>query len=401
MRKKIPIDKVKLGMYIASDIKDKANNIIIAAGIPIFSDLQLQRLKNAKEDSVYIDIEKGVDVDSDGELESMEMSIESEPDISDEVFKIDDFYTLQTWTNSVIDAVEEIFFQLIMRKKFSYNVALETADKIADLVLNFKDIVWGVVKFSDIDDYLNRHSIEVACLSALILTKLTDEKPKIRNMAFLGLLHDIGKLEIDENIINKPDRLTNQEYETVKRHVRLGYELFVKNSRDLKKLGKHILFHHERYNGTGYPLRKRGNGVDEWSYILGIADIYSAMSNDKVYKKKLTYDQIYRELDEGRDILFPSGIVDMLIEVNGLYPSGTFIETTSNELGIVMTIKEREPDLPLINLIFSRERVKFPQPGQIKDLNSLSNIRIKRDLDIEEWEFSPREYLYSYLNFIL
>lgn len=142
---------------------------------------------------------------------------------------------------------------------------------------------------------------------------------EIYELKVSGLLHDIGKIAIDESILKKSEPLTEQEWNEIKRHSDIGYRI-LNASPEMTEIAQYILSHHERYDGTGYPRRLKQEEIPLISRIITVADAYDAMTNERAYKKTLDKDAAVEELINNKWTQFDPYIVDIFIEkvVNNL-----------------------------------------------------------------------------------
>jgi len=136
---------------------------------------------------------------------------------------------------------------------------------------------------------------------------------KISELRVGGLLQDIGKVAIDENILNKSDQLTKEEWNEIKRHSDIGYRI-INTSPEMSDIAQYVLFHHERYDGKGYPSGKRQEEIPLLARIIAVADSYDAMTNERPYKKVLNKDMAIEELAKCKGTQFDPDIVDIFIE---------------------------------------------------------------------------------------
>ncbi len=146
------------------------------------------------------------------------------------------------------------------------------------------------------DEYTSGHSERVALCATDIARKLGWSEDEIRNLYCVALLHDIGKIGIPDAILNKPSKLTDEEFAVIKKHPVIG-DAILKELYMLKKVEEGALYHHERYDGKGYPTGLKGEDIPLTARIIGIADSYDAMSSDRVYRSKLSHEKIISEFE--------------------------------------------------------------------------------------------------------
>ncbi|MNI37991.1 Cyclic di-GMP phosphodiesterase response regulator RpfG [compost metagenome] len=145
------------------------------------------------------------------------------------------------------------------------------------------------------DDYTFQHSVQVGMLSYYLAKWLDKSEEEALLIGKAGYLHDIGKSKIDQSILNKPSRLTADEFDEIKKHTIYGYDIIRHSYKDTG-LAMAALQHHERMDGNGYPLRKKGLDIHPFARIVAVADVYSAMTSNRAYQKKKDLLYVLREL---------------------------------------------------------------------------------------------------------
>ena len=164
------------------------------------------------------------------------------------------------------------------------------------------------------DAYTRGHSNRVAQCSVAIGKKLGMSEEELKNINYMALLHDIGKIGVPDNILNKPFSLTEEEYAVMKKHPSKGYDI-LKIFSTIPDLHYGILYHHERYDGKGYPNGLKGEEIPFQARIIAIADTYDAMTSDRAYRKALPLDIVIGEFVENRGIQFDPQLVDVFLEM--------------------------------------------------------------------------------------
>lgn len=164
------------------------------------------------------------------------------------------------------------------------------------------------------DDYTGQHSVHVAQNATLLAKELGWNEEEIYNIYYAGLLHDIGKISVPDAILHKPANLTEHEFRIMKGHTTIGAEIL--KDIGIAKMARTVaLHHHERYNGTGYPMGLKGDEIPLEARIVTIADAYDAMTSNRVYRDCLTKEDIIEELDAGRGEQFDPYLVDVFIKM--------------------------------------------------------------------------------------
>ena len=175
-------------------------------------------------------------------------------------------------------------------------LAVETVTSLAKLIGNR-------------DQYTGEHSARVRDIALAIGREVKLPADLLSELAIAAVLHDIGKIGIPEQILNKTGKLTESEYAIIQRHPQLGYDALV-NIKQLEKVAEYILYHHECYDGRGYPSKKAGEEIPLISRILSIADVYEAITSDRVYRKAMNLEQTIMVMRAGRGTKFDPEILD-------------------------------------------------------------------------------------------
>ena len=236
---------------------------------------------------------------------------------------------LYEWASKVPDGFESTFESEIIRKdgesrsvevsaklyeENKKKYVLSVAKDISMKKRYVEDILVTVMNFLEIhDNYTKGHSEKVAVLVKKTAEAMELPSEKINETYLTGLVHDIGKMLISEEILNKPDELSNEEYGKIKKHPEWAYEAIIKNEA-LSEIAKNAKHHHERWDGKGYPDGLSGNDIPLISQILIVADSYDAMTSQRAYRDALTKKEAIDELKRCRGSQFPPDIVDIFIE---------------------------------------------------------------------------------------
>lgn len=164
------------------------------------------------------------------------------------------------------------------------------------------------------DIYTKGHSTRVAEYSVILAKRLGWDEHKIDSVRYKALLHDVGKIGIPDRVLNKADRLTDEEFDIIKSHTLIGSEI-LQGVSSLSEMHIVARNHHERYDGKGYPDKKSGEDIPEEARLVGIVDAYDAMSSDRAYRKALPRDVIHAEISRGRGTQFDPHMTDVFLEL--------------------------------------------------------------------------------------
>ncbi|MCX8130049.1 MAG: HD-GYP domain-containing protein [Clostridia bacterium] len=237
----------------------------------------------------------------------------------------------------------------------------EVIDKLIDELLSSKDILVNLSDIKSVDDYTFEHSVNVCILSLITGIGMGFSINRLKDLGIGALLHDIGKLKIPEEILKKPSQLTVEEFEEIKKHTIYGYEI-LKDNPSVSMISAFIAFgHHERYDGSGYPLQIRGENIHQCARIVAIADVYDALTSDRVYRRKLKTHEVIEYITSLGTHHFDKEIVENFVKYIAVYPVGTGVMLNTKEIGIVVRVNKSMPTRPVVRIVFDENRSRVEQ----------------------------------------
>ncbi|MFI2856623.1 HD-GYP domain-containing protein [Paenibacillus sp. JSM ZJ436] len=207
----------------------------------------------------------------------------------------DSLYRIKPQFDQAIEAISSIFMNALKHGKFDEDVVDDAFQPVVDSLMKQKDVVSLLLMLNQEDDYTTRHSMQVGVLSYYLSTWMGYSKDEAYEIGKAGYLHDVGKCRIPKEILNKPGKLTAEEFDEVKRHTTYGYEI-IRESMDDELTALVALQHHERDDGRGYPQALQSHQIHPYSHIAAVADVYSAMSSTRVYQSKRQLLHVLQEL---------------------------------------------------------------------------------------------------------
>lgn len=221
-----------------------------------------------------------------------------------------------------------------------------------DLVkaLKTKSELFGFLNhLRSVDEYTYSHSLNVSMLCNIFGQWLHLSKPEIENLTVAGLLHDIGKLSIDLGIINKPGKLTDDEFAIIKKHPELGYNI-VKNLDLPEEIKMGILMHHEKIDGSGYPLGIKDTKINNYAKIIAIADIYDAMTSVRSYHKKTSPFKVIRLFEKESYGLLDTKYLFVFLENIAYNYLHREVRLSNGEEGTIIFIHRSAPSKPIVDV---------------------------------------------------
>lgn len=217
------------------------------------------------------------------------------------------------------------------------------------------------------DDYTYHHSVNVAIYSVAIAVKMELPEEMIQEIAVASLCHDLGKMKIDSNIINKNGRLSDEEFEEIKKHPQYAYDMLYDNAFISSKVRQAVLCHHENENGSGYPFGRTEEEIPLEAKIIHAADVYDALTSKRSYKEPYSPADALEYIDGGTGILFNQKVVDVMHKVIPAYPPGIDVALSNEETAVVMA-HTSETLRPVIKLYGSEKVVDLSRDEEYKSI---------------------------------
>ncbi|MDF2950293.1 MAG: rpfG6, partial [Sedimentibacter sp.] len=207
-------------------------------------------------------------------------------------------------------------------------------DNLVIELLNKKDLSYNVIDFKNYDTYTFQHCLNVATLSISTGISMGFSESHLHELGMSGLLHDIGKMLIPIEILNKPAELTDEEYEIIKDHP----ENAVNQLRNLvsNNVLRSIEGHHEKLDGTGYPHNRKANNIHNYAKILAVCDVYDALTSDRPYRKPSFPNEVIEYIMGCADTHFDYEILKHFIKIIVAYPIGSFVKLSDKRLAVVV-----------------------------------------------------------------
>lgn len=326
----ISLENVREDMILGKSLYRGNGELLLSQGTKLTPQF-IKRLKELGYHSVYIYNELLSDIDFDDAVSEKTrlQAIECIGELTDKVRK-GRTAELEPVKNVVSNIVEEL--------------------------LSSRDIMLNVSNILNFDEYTFDHSVNVTVISVVIGMTLYYSKDKLVDLGMGVILHDVGKTLVPTEILRKPGKLTEEEYEIIKQHTWHGFELLRVNPQ-IKITSSHVaLQHHERYNGSGYPRGLKGKKIIEFARISAVADVFDAMTNDRCYRSKFPVHKVYEYLLENSGVGFDPIIVENFVQKIALFPKGTKVMLNDGRSGFVIKQNHLSPLRPVVRVFWDKGR---------------------------------------------
>ncbi|MBS7527180.1 HD-GYP domain-containing protein [Fusibacter paucivorans] len=222
-------------------------------------------------------------------------------------------------------------------------------ETLPDMIRN-NDVLMRLNQLKASDDYTFHHSLRVSILASMIGKWLGYSEPEILELAEAGLLFDMGKLHIPEFLLQKPGQVTPDEFELIKKHAQFGYSILLKTRGVSNNIKYAALHHHERMDGSGYPLRLRENQIHDFAKVIMVCDVFDALISDRPYKKAISPIMAAEYLSWTSGKLFDSKVCYVLIKKLSEFYLGKTVKLTNGDVGKIVFIEENYPTRPIVQV---------------------------------------------------
>ncbi|MCF6095664.1 HD-GYP domain-containing protein [Thermovorax subterraneus] len=268
-------------------------------------------------------------------------------------------------------------YSFVNRKDISIVSIKESVEVLLEEILSGREVIDQLVDVCSLDMYTFAHSVDVCVLSLLTGMRLGFNREKLLALGVGAILHDLGKTLIEPEILNKPGKLTQQEFEVIMTHPLRGWKLVEEREGDAihPRSKKMILNHHERYDGSGYPRKLKAGEIDPFSAICAVSDVYNAMTTDRVYRKAFPAHEVYEMLLASCNSKFDKDAVSAFLSCIKPYPVGTMVKLSNGKIACVVSQNDSLPFRP---------KVKVWPSGEIYDLERELSLVIEKVLSPEE-----------------
>jgi len=337
----VPTSCLRPGMVVGRDLYGRNSELMLAEG-NILSELQITRLKSLKYQGIYIHDEISADIEV--------------KDVIDYEVK-----------HKLVGSLKNVFIETKdggFNKKNVVNLKRMVDDIVNEMSSN-DDIVYNMLDLKFYDDYTYFHSVNVFVLSLILGISLKLNKDELFHLGMGAILHDIGKVFVPKEIINKNGRLTDEEFEIIKSHAEMGCN-YLREKWDISnESAMAVLTHHEKYNGTGYPYKLKSDKIPIYGKIIAISDVYDALTSDRPYRKAVLPSEAMEYIMASSGIYFDYEIVEVFCRKIMPFPVGTTVQLSNGMTGIVI---ENHPE----NCLRPKVRI-LDQDGNAVDCIDLFN----------------------------
>lgn len=371
---KIRVDWLKPGMRLAQDVQTARGDILLYAGTEL-SQIYINKMISLGIASVLVHLPKeetkevnhslGKKISSDGVSEEVRYQAQ---ELVDDILKdiketgqLSDSHVVQT-KGTVGKIIEDIMENRVIVEKIE---DYEPLNSVVDQLITQKEIFSNLETIKDYDEYTFVHCVNVCIMSVIMGWALDYSKEELMELGVGALLHDVGKVKVRKDVLNKPGKLSDEERLEMERHTSYTFEI-LKLRDDISQYAALIAYqHHERFDGQGYPQGLKGSYIHLYSRIVAIADVYDALVTDRIYRPRLHSYEAAEIIQASSGTHFDPALVKVFIDNIVIYPVGSPIELNNGCRGVVARINKSMPARPVVIIFYDEHGNNLGNPLEI------------------------------------
>jgi putative nucleotidyltransferase with HDIG domain len=399
MIKQIHTEQLKPGMYIHDLNCGWLDHPFVSSTFKVQDQATIDKIINLGIRELYIDTVKGADVwaaptqqevnaDLERRLQEIAEKQAAKPVVTELREEAARARRLHGEANKVM---RNVMGDIRLGQTIQVDRVMPLIENTVESIFRNQDALLPLVRLKTHDDYTFEHSVGVCALLVAFGRAMQLPKEVIREVALGGLLHDVGKACVPDEILNKPAKLSEEEFSVMQKHVVLGVAL-LHNTDGISDIAMQVVGeHHERFDGTGYPNRQVGEKISVYGQMAAIVDVYDAISSERVYHKGMPPSQALKKLLEWSSHHFSPQLVKTFIRAIGIYPTGTLVQLESKRLGVVIEQNDGNLLEPVVRVFYHAGQQHYIPP-EIVDISKVQD-RIASFENYEKWNIDPYHWL--------
>ena len=408
MLKKIGIKHLRLGMHVHELCGSWMEHPFWRTRFLLDDAEDIRRIRESGIAEIWIDTGKGLDVS----VAEMQVGARSETDVAAEVERTLAPTVLRNELPQRVAMAEEVrraakicarskqavvsmFQEVRMGKTVSAEAAGALVGEISSSVMRNPGALISLARLKTVDDYTYMHSVAVCALMVALARQMGLDEALTRELGMAGLLHDLGKALMPMTVLNKPGKLTDEEFAIVRQHPQEGYKILIEGSGAGEIPLDVVLHHHEKMDGSGYPQRLGGDEISLYAKMGAVCDVYDAITSNRPYKAGWDPAESIRKMAEWCHGHFDERVFQAFVKSIGIYPIGSLVRLASGRLGVVMEQSGQSLLTPCVKVFFST-RTQTHIPPEVVDLSrpGVADKIISRE-DAAKWGLQNIEPMWA------
>lgn len=400
--KKISAARLKPGMFIHDLNCGWMDHPFLTTRFKLESGKDVKKILDAGIREVYVDTELGLDAGNAPTAEEVsrelddEMAREAEKQPEPRASAREELARAQKIHAEANLIMRSIMSDVRLGRQVQVEQIEPMVDKMAASILRNSGALISLNRIKNKDEYTFQHSVSVATLLMAFCRGLSLDEATLRQAGIGGMVHDVGKMQTPDGILNKPGKLTDDEFAVMRHHVVASREILEITPNISQTALEVAAQHHERYDGSGYPDRLKGDGISRIGQMAAIIDVYDAITSDRVYHKGMPPTEALRKLFEWSKFHFNPELVHAFARVVGIYPVGALVRLESQRLAVVIEQRESNMLQPLVRAVFDARRNYYIPPEDVdlsRPMGKGGADRIVGHESPEKWRIDPMRFL--------
>ncbi len=406
MLKRIEVRYLRLGMFIQEFCGSWMEHPFWRSKFLLKSDQDMQRILASSIRELWIDTAKGLDVEDEAQAVTEEQAeLEIEQALTEAVAPVTSDIVrtgLQEEVEQALQvcqrarqAVKVMFQDVRMGKAVDAEQMQPIVEQIAASVMRNPGALISLARLKNQNEYTYMHSVAVCALMTALARQLQMDERLVYEAGLAGLLHDLGKAMIPNAILDKPGKLTEEEFEIIKSHPAEGHQLLL-DGRGVGAIPLDVcLHHHEKTDGSGYPHQLVGEQITLLARMGAVCDVYDAITSDRPYKRGWNPAEALRKMAEWSKGHFDERVFQIFVKTMGIYPTGSLVRLHTQRLAIVTEQTEQQLLKPKVKVFYSI-RARQMLTHQLLDLSQAGcEDKIIGRENPDEWGFGRLEHLWA------
>jgi putative nucleotidyltransferase with HDIG domain len=371
MKVKIDVNDLEHGMFVSELDRPWTETPFLLQGVLIESGEDIAEFRRLCE-YVYIDVERSRDViapklqtlatkvQADDKPKSNDITLQA-VEHEQEAFR-KELKVARKIHHRTRGYIDKLLDDVRLGNSLDTDTARELVGEMADSISRSPNAMLWLTHMKKRDEYTSIHCMNVSILAITFGRTLGLDRQRLELLGLGALLHDIGKMEVPLEILNKPGRLTDEEFDIVKSHSMNGYNLLRQKEDMPTEVLEIVRSHHERINGRGYPQGLTGELIDQLTQITSIVDVYDAITSDRCYHDGISPHEALKNMFDWAGENFDAELVEQFIKCLGIYPIGSMVELNSGHIGIVVSASEKSRLRPIILVVINKSGERYSMP---------------------------------------
>ncbi len=378
MIKKIKVEQLKQGMFIHDFNCGWLNHPFLTNSMKVNDEQIIQKVKDFGIREIYIDTDNGFDVGEAPTEDEVQREIQTDINRIIEPEKVnratvsikEEIVRAKEIRNKAKETIHNIMEDVRFGKQIKTEEVGQVVDTMIDSIFRNQDALISLGRLKEKDEYTYMHSVSVGVLMLAFGRHLGFDMQVLKEVGIGAMLHDVGKMIVSQSLLNKEDKLTDEELVMLRKHAEYSRMLLGQTHGITETAITMAAQHHERVDGTGYPLGLKGEEISYYSKAVAIADVYDAMTSKRSYQDKYIPTEVLKKLYEWSSYHYDRNLVEQFIRCVGIYPVGTLVRMESDLVGVVLQHGEKSLLYPVVRIVYNAKYGSF--------------VRVPYDLDLSQ-----------------